>query len=54
MLRGGELEIVPVVTVGDAFGHTPGHQAVTINRGGEGMIITGDAMHRPFQIANTG
>jgi glyoxylase-like metal-dependent hydrolase (beta-lactamase superfamily II) len=35
-------------------GHTPGHVSVMIRSKGEEAIITGDMMHHPIQLAETG
>lgn len=32
-------------------GHTPGHTAVHLSSGGQDMIIAGDLMHHPIQVA---
>lgn len=32
-------------------GHTPGHTAVHLSSGGQEMVIAGDLMHHPIQIA---
>lgn len=39
------------VRLAPSFGHTPGHVCVVIESEGEEAVITGDAMHTPFQIA---
>ena len=31
-------------------GHTPGHQSILIESGGEGAVITGDVLHTPAQL----
>lgn len=33
-------------------GHTPGHIAVLIEVGGKSIVITGDALHHPCQVAH--
>lgn len=34
-----------------SFGHTPGHVSVQIDAGNATLIVTGDALHHPCQIA---
>jgi len=31
-------------------GHTPGHQSILIESGGEAAVITGDVLHTPAQL----
>jgi glyoxylase-like metal-dependent hydrolase (beta-lactamase superfamily II) len=33
-------------------GHTPGHASLTVNTTAEPIIITGDLIHHPFQLAH--
>ena len=33
-------------------GHTPGHASVEVTSGDERMVITGDLLHHPVQMAN--
>jgi len=42
---------VPGVRLVHAPGHTPGHRAVLVNDGDEGLLLTGDLLHQPVQIA---
>jgi len=52
LLKGvtGMQSITDEVLVIPCKGHTPGHQCVQINSAGQGAIIMGDSVHRPFQI----
>ena len=44
--------------LGDGFrllstpGHTPGHVSMTIDCGGDGLVVSGDLMHHQFQCAD--
>jgi glyoxylase-like metal-dependent hydrolase (beta-lactamase superfamily II) len=40
-------EAAPAVRVVDAAGHTPGHLAVEVTSGGEGLLLVGDAAGQP-------
>jgi glyoxylase-like metal-dependent hydrolase (beta-lactamase superfamily II) len=42
---------VPGVRLVHAPGHTPGHRAVLLSDGDEGLMLTGDLLHQPVQIA---
>ncbi|MFC7304406.1 MBL fold metallo-hydrolase [Streptomyces monticola] len=44
-------EIFPGVRVRPSAGHTPGHVAYEITSGGRRVIVLGDALHTPVQIA---
>jgi glyoxylase-like metal-dependent hydrolase (beta-lactamase superfamily II) len=33
-------------------GHTPGHASLVVNTTAEPIIITGDLLHHPFQLAH--
>ena len=35
-------------------GHTPGHQSILIESGGEAAVITGDVLHTPAQLQEPG
>ena len=35
-------------------GHTPGHQSILIESGGESAVITGDVLHTPAQLQEPG
>jgi glyoxylase-like metal-dependent hydrolase (beta-lactamase superfamily II) len=43
--------VVPGVRVVHAPGHTPGHRAVLVESGGETLLLTGDLLHVPIQVA---
>lgn len=47
-------EVAPGVEVVPAPGHTPGHLCVTIESGGERVILLGDAITAPEQLAEPG
>jgi glyoxylase-like metal-dependent hydrolase (beta-lactamase superfamily II) len=44
--------IAPGVSLLPSHGHTPGHTSVLIESGGESMLVTGDAIHHPVQLAH--
>jgi glyoxylase-like metal-dependent hydrolase (beta-lactamase superfamily II) len=48
----GEYDVVPGVRVIDAPGHTAGHRAVLIGMADAQLLITGDALHHPFQVTH--
>jgi glyoxylase-like metal-dependent hydrolase (beta-lactamase superfamily II) len=35
-----------------SHGHTPGHTSVLIESGGESVLVSGDAIHHPVQLAH--
>ncbi len=43
--------VSPGVRVVHAPGHTPGHRAVVLESGGQVLLLTGDLLHVPVQIA---
>jgi glyoxylase-like metal-dependent hydrolase (beta-lactamase superfamily II) len=43
--------VAPGVRLVHAPGHTPGHRAVLLERGDERLLLTGDLLHVPIQIA---
>ncbi len=45
-------DVVPGLRLVHAPGHTPGHRAVRLTSEGEELLITGDALHHPFQVAH--
>lgn len=47
----GEIELAPGVTTLPTNGHTPGHQCVKIESGGEVGVITGDLFHSVAQVS---
>jgi glyoxylase-like metal-dependent hydrolase (beta-lactamase superfamily II) len=44
-------DIAPGVRVLHAPGHTPGHRGVLLRDGDEGVLLTGDLLHQPVQVA---
>jgi glyoxylase-like metal-dependent hydrolase (beta-lactamase superfamily II) len=44
-------QIVPGVRVLHTPGHTPGHRSVLVEDGGERLVLTGDLLHVPAQVA---
>ncbi len=46
----GEVELMDGVTLLPTNGHTPGHQCVLIQSGGETAVVTGDLFHNVAQI----
>jgi glyoxylase-like metal-dependent hydrolase (beta-lactamase superfamily II) len=48
-----DREIVTGVSVLHAPGHTPGHRAVLVQDGHRRLMITGDALHHPFQVTHS-
>jgi glyoxylase-like metal-dependent hydrolase (beta-lactamase superfamily II) len=50
-LTGDDHAVVPGVRVVHAPGHTPGHRAVLLENGGESLLLAGDLLHVPIQIA---
>lgn len=49
----GVEEIAPGVSTVPANGHTPGHQCVLIESGGESGVIVGDLFHNVAQVTET-
>jgi glyoxylase-like metal-dependent hydrolase (beta-lactamase superfamily II) len=47
-----DREVVPGVRVVHAPGHTAGHRSVIATDGGSSLLLTGDLLHVPFQIAH--
>ena len=47
-----DREVVPGVRAVHAPGHTPGHRSVIATDGGASLLLTGDLLHVPFQIAH--
>jgi glyoxylase-like metal-dependent hydrolase (beta-lactamase superfamily II) len=45
-------EIVPGVRTIHAPGHTPGHRCVTLEAGGDRLLLAGDLLHVPVQVAH--
>ena len=50
--NGTNHDVAPGVRVVHAPGHTPGHRSVLVRDGDEGLLLTGDLLHQPIQIAN--
>ena len=50
----GEVEQAPGVTTLPTNGHTPGHQCVKIESGGQVGVITGDLFHNVAQVSEQG
>ena len=50
----GEHAVTPEVTTLPTPGHTPGHQSILIESGGESAVITGDVLHTPAQLQEPG
>ena len=46
----GEFELMDGVTLLPTNGHTPGHQCVLVQSGGETAVLTGDLFHNVAQI----
>jgi glyoxylase-like metal-dependent hydrolase (beta-lactamase superfamily II) len=51
-LQALDHEVVDGVAVIHTPGHTPGHRSVLIHNGDEALLITGDLLHLPIQIAH--
>ncbi|WP_285115363.1 MBL fold metallo-hydrolase [Leifsonia sp. fls2-241-R2A-40a] len=49
-----EREVAPGVRAVPAPGHTPGHLAVVVESSGERLVLLGDAITVPEQLAETG
>ncbi len=47
----GEVELAPGVATLPTNGHTPGHQCVKIESGGEVGVLTGDLFHNLAQVS---
>lgn len=45
-------EVAPGVRVVHTPGHTPGHRSVVLADGGATLLITGDLLHLPIQVAH--
>jgi glyoxylase-like metal-dependent hydrolase (beta-lactamase superfamily II) len=45
-------EVSPGVRVMHTPGHTPGHRSVLVSAGGGTLLLTGDALHVPIQVAH--
>jgi glyoxylase-like metal-dependent hydrolase (beta-lactamase superfamily II) len=47
-----DREVVPGVRVLHTPGHTPGHRSVVVGEGGHVLLLTGDLLHLPIQVAH--
>ncbi len=47
-----DREVTPGVRLIHTPGHTPGHRSVVISDGDETLLVTGDLLHLPFQVAH--
>jgi glyoxylase-like metal-dependent hydrolase (beta-lactamase superfamily II) len=45
------MQFADCVTLIDSSGHTPGHLSAVLESKGEGVVLAGDAIHHPLQIA---
>ncbi len=46
-----DREVWPGVDVVHSPGHTPGHRSVIARSGDQGLLLTGDLLHTPVQVA---
>jgi glyoxylase-like metal-dependent hydrolase (beta-lactamase superfamily II) len=53
-LDGEDREILPGVRVIHTPGHTPGHRSVLLTDSNESLLLTGDLLHLPIQVAHPG
>jgi molybdopterin-guanine dinucleotide biosynthesis protein A/glyoxylase-like metal-dependent hydrolase (beta-lactamase superfamily II) len=51
-LESDDHEVSPGVRVILTPGHTPGHRSVVLTAGGESLLLTGDLLHMPIQVAH--
>jgi glyoxylase-like metal-dependent hydrolase (beta-lactamase superfamily II) len=47
-----DREVAPGIRVVHTPGHTPGHRSVIVETGAANVLLTGDLLHMPIQIAN--
>ena len=47
-----DYDVLPGVRLIHAPGHTRGHRAVLVGTGDQQLLIAGDALHHPFQVAH--
>ncbi|HLF05105.1 MAG TPA: MBL fold metallo-hydrolase [Dehalococcoidia bacterium] len=50
----GDYSVTGQVSCAPAPGHTPGHQVVMVNAGGQRVMLVGDLLHSPVQVAEPG
>jgi glyoxylase-like metal-dependent hydrolase (beta-lactamase superfamily II) len=50
-LSGDDHEVVPGIRVVHAPGHTPGHRVAILEAGDQRLVLTGDLLHVPPQVA---
>ena len=51
-LEPDDHEVSPGVRVILTPGHTPGHRSVVLTAGDESLLLTGDLLHLPIQVAH--
>jgi glyoxylase-like metal-dependent hydrolase (beta-lactamase superfamily II) len=51
-LRPEDREVWPGVRVVHSPGHTPGHRSVVVGDGADVLLLTGDLLHLPYEVAN--
>ncbi|MDP9331417.1 MAG: MBL fold metallo-hydrolase [Actinomycetota bacterium] len=49
-----DREVAPGIEVLHTPGHTPGHRSVVVQDGEEAILLTGDLLHLPVQVAHPG
>ena len=47
-----DRDVVPGVRLRHTPGHTPGHRSVVLSAGEETLLVTGDLLHLPIQVAH--
>jgi glyoxylase-like metal-dependent hydrolase (beta-lactamase superfamily II) len=52
LLADDTFEVVPGVHILPVPGHTPGHRAVLIGAGDRHVVLSGDLLHHPIQLAD--
>lgn len=51
-LRSTDREVVPGVRLLHSPGHTPGHRSVLLGGDGDRLLLAGDLLHLPIQVAH--